>query len=99
MQNYVPFPMEARSGFVLVTPNCPTCKTGVRLVQVTPIIFSPDLDERPRMSVTNAAGRQRGRLSGFKRGSALPRRVINDGAQIVGLANPQQCMELAAAWR
>jgi hypothetical protein len=51
------------------------------------------------MSVTNAARRQRGRLSGFKRGSALPRRVINDVAQIVGLANAQQCMELAAAWR
>jgi hypothetical protein len=45
MQNYVPFPMEARSGAVLVTPNYPTCKTGMRLVQVTPIIFSPDLDE------------------------------------------------------
>jgi hypothetical protein len=45
MQNYVPSPMEARSRFVLATPNCPICKTGMRLVQVTPIIFSPDLDE------------------------------------------------------
>ena len=24
--------------------DCPICKTGMRLVQVTPIIFSPDLD-------------------------------------------------------
>ena len=45
MQNYVPSPMEARSRFVLATPNCPICKTGMRLVQVMPIIFSPDLDE------------------------------------------------------
>jgi hypothetical protein len=45
MQNYEPFPMEARSGFVLATPNCRICMTGMRLVQVTPIIFSPDLDE------------------------------------------------------
>jgi hypothetical protein len=45
MQNYVPSPTEARSRFVLATTNCPICKTGMRLVQVTPIIFSPDLDE------------------------------------------------------
>ena len=44
MQNCVS-PMEARSRFVLTTPNCPSCKTGMRLVQVMPIIFSPDLDE------------------------------------------------------
>jgi hypothetical protein len=70
----------------------------MRLVQVTPIIFSPDLDEAAY--VCNECGRTtKRRLSGFKRGSALPRRVINDVAQIVGLANAQQCMELAAAWR
>jgi transposase-like protein len=44
MQNSVP-PMEARSRFVLATPTCPICKTGMRVVQVTPIIFSRDLDE------------------------------------------------------
>jgi hypothetical protein len=49
------------------------------------------------MFVTNAARGQRGRLSGFKRGSALPPSRHQDGAQIGGRANAQQCMELAAA--
>jgi C4-type Zn-finger protein len=45
MQNHVQSATEVRSIFVLVKPDCPVCKTGMRLVQVTPIIFTPDLDE------------------------------------------------------
>ena len=45
MQNRVQQPTELGSNFVLANPDCPVCKTGMRLVKAMPIIFSADLDE------------------------------------------------------
>ena len=45
MQNPVQSPTGVRSRFALANPDCPLCKTGMRLVQASPVIFSHDLDE------------------------------------------------------
>jgi C4-type Zn-finger protein len=45
MQNRVPSPTEVRSRIVSATPDCPLCKTGMRLVQATPVLFAHDLKE------------------------------------------------------
>ena len=44
MQNHVQSPTEVTSSFVLANPECPVCKTGMRLVHVTPVIFAHDLN-------------------------------------------------------
>jgi C4-type Zn-finger protein len=43
MQNPLPSLAEARPNFVLAAPDCPVCKSGMRFVQATPIVFSPAL--------------------------------------------------------
>ena len=35
--------VQVRPDFVLAAPDCPTCKSGMRFVQETPIVFTPDL--------------------------------------------------------
>jgi transposase-like protein len=45
MPAHMPSPTEVRSNFPLAAPNCPICKSGMRLLQLTPIVFTPDLDE------------------------------------------------------
>jgi C4-type Zn-finger protein len=45
MPDQVPSPTEVRLNFVLAAPDCPVCKSGMRLVQVMPVVFTPDLDE------------------------------------------------------
>jgi C4-type Zn-finger protein len=43
MQNHLPSLVEARANFALAAPDCPVCKSGMRFVQATPIVFSPAL--------------------------------------------------------
>jgi C4-type Zn-finger protein len=45
MQDHMPSAKEVRPNFVMAAPDCPVCKSGMRLVQVMPIAFAPDLDE------------------------------------------------------
>jgi transposase-like protein len=45
MSAHVPSLTEVRSNFPLAAPDCPVCKSGMRLLQVAPIVFTPDLDE------------------------------------------------------
>ena len=45
MPAHVPSPTEMRLNLVLAAPDCAVCKSGMRLVQVMPIAFTPDLDE------------------------------------------------------
>lgn len=51
MQNHVPSSTheppatEVRPNLVVATPTCPVCKSGMRFVRATPIIFSPGLVE------------------------------------------------------
>jgi C4-type Zn-finger protein len=45
MQNYVPSFTEARPNIALGAPDCPICKSGMRFVQATPIVFTPGLVE------------------------------------------------------
>ena len=65
MQNDVLSSAAVRPNFVLAPPSCPTCKSGMRLVKATQIALTPDFVD-VSTSVTNAAGRRRGRLKGFK---------------------------------
>jgi transposase-like protein len=45
MQTYVPSFTEVRPNAVLVAPNCPICKSGMRFVQAMPIAFTSGLDD------------------------------------------------------
>ena len=45
MQNRVLSPAGVSSSIVLAKPDCPVCKTGMRLVQATPVVFTHDLDD------------------------------------------------------
>jgi len=40
MPDQVPSPTEVRLNFVLAAPDCPVCKSGMRLVQVMPVVFT-----------------------------------------------------------
>jgi hypothetical protein len=43
MQHDVPSATQARPNFALAAPTCPICKSGMRFVQETPIVFIPGL--------------------------------------------------------
>jgi hypothetical protein len=45
MQDHVSPSSEVGIGYVLASPTCPTCKMGMRIVQRTPIAFSPGLTD------------------------------------------------------
>ena len=42
MQNHVSS-TDVRPNFVLAEPDCPICKTGMRFVRATAIVFTPGL--------------------------------------------------------
>jgi C4-type Zn-finger protein len=43
MQNHVQAYTGAHPNFVLAAPSCPICKSGMRFVEATPIVFTPGL--------------------------------------------------------
>jgi C4-type Zn-finger protein len=43
MQGRVPSATEVRPNFVLAAPDCPICKSGMRVVRTTPVVFAPGL--------------------------------------------------------
>jgi C4-type Zn-finger protein len=43
MQDHMPSATEARPNFVLAAPDCPICKSAMRIVEATPIVFTPGL--------------------------------------------------------
>jgi C4-type Zn-finger protein len=43
MQSHLPSPAEECPNFVVAAPDCPICKSGMRFVRATPIVFTPGL--------------------------------------------------------
>jgi C4-type Zn-finger protein len=43
MQDHLPASTELRPNFVLAAPTCPICKSDMRFVKTTPIVFTPGL--------------------------------------------------------
>jgi C4-type Zn-finger protein len=43
MQDHMPSAKEVRPNFVMAAPDCPVCKSGMRFVEATPIVFTPGL--------------------------------------------------------
>jgi hypothetical protein len=72
MQDHAPSATEVRPNFVLAAPDCPICKSGMRFVRTTPVVFA-SVWSTFHTSVTNAASGRNGRLRGHSRPRGLMR--------------------------